>query len=174
MKRREQNQARKDWDAFKVAIKELDLIVTTVLLRGTFDSGIRHSLPDVLSGDSIRPPWNDETGETAIRFPEGDSVDEDIEAMATNIHNALNIAKKIMAITPANVAERALESIPNCAACGDQILGRIFYSRWDEKCRSRFRRWVESGHSADEKLVFEKMVSSERAAEAATQTGKTQ
>ena len=147
--------------------------MTTVLLRGTFDSGHRKKSPD---GEpeigTPGPSWSDETGESAIREPVGDSVESDILAMADNIHNALNIAKKVIAITPTDVAERALDAIPDCAACGDPIAGKIYYSRWDEKCRSRFRRWVENGHPADEKLLFEKMVIAERAATAATQGEK--
>ena len=109
--------------------------------------------------DKTPPPaYGDETGETAIATEIIDATLRDIESMAQHVHYALNLAKKVLAITPQDVVERAERSTPNCAACGDLISGKVFYSRWDEKCRRRFRRWVEAGNPADEKHRFEVMV----------------
>ena len=142
MRRRDQNQGRRDYDEFRQAIEMLDPIITTVLLRGTHDSGIRRALPDVEPGDSETPPWNDETGETAIRQPQGDTVEKRIEALVALVHNALNIAKGIIEITSEDdliTGNVAVKSVPDCPACGDPCYGGV-RNGFDDKCRKRWDR----------------------------------
>lgn len=163
MNRRQQNRALKDWAELVSAVDLLGPLVAPVLARGTYDSG-QHKMPERGGPESGTPPpsYADPTGEIAVRESKDDAVHKHIVAMARNIALALNIAKAVMAITPENVAERAKRSVPNCAACGDLITGKIFFSRWDNKCRTRFRRWVEDGNAADEKLRFEQIVQNEQ------------
>ena len=159
MKRRDQNQAIKDFGLLKALIAEMDEFLLEVLSRGTFTSGQRKR-----DGGELAPElkgtlaYIDPTGETAISDELADSVTSDVAAMVGHITFALNIAKHVISITPDDVAERAKRSVPDCAACGDPISGKIFYGRWDDKCRQRFRKWVNEGHSPDEKLIFETLV----------------
>ena len=143
MDRREQNQAARDWIALKDAVDTLDPIITTVLLRGTYDSGIRRSWPDIEPGDSEKPPWADETGETAIRQAvQYDAVERSIAALAAAVHRALNIAKSILDIEPemdmTNVG-RPVRVDPACLACGDPCVGGA-RNGFDNKCRMRWHR----------------------------------
>ena len=142
MRRRDQNQAAREWSELKTAFEMLDPIVTTVLLRGTHDSGIRRALPNAEPGDSETPPWNDETGETAIRQPQGDAVEKSIVALAAAVHRALNIAKAIIEITPEDglaVVDRSVKSVPDCLACGDPCYEGVRHG-FDDKCRKRWNR----------------------------------
>lgn len=165
MKRRDQNQALKEFNLLKNLIAELDERVLEVLSRGTFTSGQRKrdktELAPELRGTLA---YADTTGDTAISEELADSVTSDVMAMVSHMTFAVNIAKHVLSITPDDVVERAKRSVPDCAACGDPVSGKIFYGRWDEKCRSRFRRWVESGNPSDEKLRFEIMVQNEKSA----------
>ena len=143
MRRREQNQAARDWIALKDAVASLDPIITTVLLRGTYDSGIRRSLPDVEPGDSEKPAWADETGETAIRQAvQYDAVEKSVVAMAAAINRALHIAESIVAITPemdmTNIGRTVLV-VPDCLACGVPCKGGVRHG-FDDKCRKRWDR----------------------------------
>ena len=165
MKRRDQNIAQKEWDALKLMWAELDTVVSRVILRGTHDSGIRKSFKSVKGDreDKTPPPaYADPTGESAIRDGVADKVEHNIVEMTSLIHKALNIAKMIMSDNPVDAAERAKRSIPNCEACGDLIVGKIFYGRWDNKCRVRFKRWVQEGNQPDEKIRFERLIQSQR------------
>ena len=144
----------------KDAIAELDPVITTVLLRGTHDSGVRRSLPDVDAGDSETPPWNDETGETAIRKPIGDAVEKSITALATAVHRALNIAKAIIAIKAEDdliTTNVAVKEVPACLACGDLCYGGVRHG-FDDKCR---KRWDRAGRP--DRGEFTALVQRERA-----------
>ncbi len=168
MNRRQQDRALKDWTALKQAVEELDDVVSPVLLRGTFDTGQRlakydgKGKPQYAEQKTQMTSYNDSTGETAIKDEIGDSVHDYVMSMVSNIGNALNAAKQIMSITPKDVADRAKRDVPDCAACGDPVSGKLFYGRWDDKCRKRFSRWVDNGNAPDEKLRFEVMVQNER------------
>ena len=164
MNRREENRALRDFDLLGRIYDELRPLIRPVLARATHDSGQRHHVKDGglapwLRGTGEHP---DPTGDAAIADEIRDSVAADIEGLVKHLGYALNIAKKVLTITPVDVAERAAREIPDCAACGDPINGKIFYGRWDEKCRKRFSRWVEQGNASDEKLRFESLVQKDR------------
>ena len=164
MNRREENRALRDFDLLGRIYDELGPLIRPVLARATHDSGQRHHVKDEdlapwLRGTGEHP---DPTGDAAIADEIRDSVAADIEGMVKHLGYALNIAKKVLTITPVDVAERAAREIPDCAACGDPINGKIFYGRWDNKCRVRFQRWVAAGNAADEKLRFEITIRAEK------------
>lgn len=160
MRRRDQNQAAREWSELKTALGMLDPIVTTVLLRGTHDAGIRRSIPssdDDPERKTPPPTWADPTGEAAIREEFGDDVEKSIVALAAAVHRALNIAKVITSITPADVVERASRTVPDCMACGDPCYGGV-RNGFDEKCR---KRWDRAGRPDRGEFMF--MIKRERA-----------
>jgi hypothetical protein len=156
LKRKEQNQARREFTELQAAFDELAPLVTRVLLRGTFDSGRRKSLK--IKDDPGPPAYADETGEDAISTPYADAVEGYVKAMASHIHEALNNAKSVLEIAPADVAERALQTVPPCMACGDPCHGGV-RSGFDDKCRKRYER---AGHP--DRAEFIAMVKRERKA----------
>ena len=145
MRRRDQNQAAREWSELKTALGMLDPIVTTVLLRGTHDAGIRRSIPssdDDPERKTPPPTWADPTGEAAIREEFGDDVEKSIVALAAAVHRALNIAKAIIEITPEDglaVVDRSVKSVPDCLACGDPCYEGVRHG-FDDKCRKRWNR----------------------------------
>lgn len=167
MARPQQNTTIKEFEALDRALNELRTRVLPAVSRDTFSSGV-YLQPKLTKSDPMfekdsRTSYADTTGELAISQEQADIVYHYVKAISDNIHNALNAAKTVLAITPSDVAERARISTPDCSACGDPIVGKIFYGRWDNKCRVRFRRWVESGNASDEKMRFEIMVRDGRA-----------
>ena len=166
MNRKEQNAALKDLERLDGIAAELKLLGAEVLARGRFGTGIyvAPKTPHDPERQTPPPAYNDETGEHATSRELSDEVTKLIVTMADNIHKALNIAEHIVSIVvvPADVGERAKTTIPDCGACGDPIVGKIHYGRWDDKCRMRFKRWVEDGNAPDEKIRFELLVRTER------------
>ena len=175
MARKQQNDTEAEWNITRRTFHELDEVLVLAIARDTFSSGvqlqqklngdIRKGPVDPMFGADTPPPYGDSTGELAISKEQSDAVHAYVQIISDNVfkasealRHALNSAKTILAVTPADVTERAYQSIPDCTACGDPILGKIFYGRWDDKCRTRFRRWVEAGNPPDEKLKFEMMV----------------
>jgi len=142
VRRRDQNQARKDWDDLKDVIAELDPMITEVLLRAS-QLPRRKRMPDGSPEvGTPSPPWSDPTGEEAVsQSQHHDSVEMSINTLTNMLRRALNTAKVIKAITPADVRDRASRSIPECLACGDPCFGGV-RNGFDEKCG---RRWDRAG-----------------------------
>lgn len=136
MKRRDQNQAYKEWVELKRLIADLDSLVVPILLRGTYDSGLTRRGVQV---EDDFAQTNDPTGEMAIREPIDDDVHRDVILIASNIRIAKNTAEHIKAITPESVADRAAREIPDCLACGKPAIGRV-RSGYDDACYMAWRR----------------------------------
>lgn len=143
MNRREQNAALQAWNSLKADIDQLDKTITAVLARGTYDSGERRlpKTPGDREEKSPAPAYNDETGELAIRFAVDDPIHKDIVAMVRNLHLAASNAKKVLAVTPENVAERARRTVPDCLACHRPVEGRVL-SGYDRSC---YEKWTRAG-----------------------------
>ncbi len=158
--RRSQNQAYKEWQALTDLWPDLYKLILPILARYSEESGQRRHLSIVVNREDGTPPpsYSDPTGETAIRGQINDSIYQDIRAFIDHIHHALNIARKIKAVTPADVAERAQREVPDCLACGDPCVGRII-AGFDEKC---YKRWTRHGRS--DRSQFVAMVRRERIA----------
>ena len=167
MNRREQNRALKDIQSFDALLADLKREAPLAIVRGLHDSGIFVS--KMKANDPERgtpqPSYDDPTGEMATSEELSDGVTLSVNALAKHLHYARNLTRLILAITPIDVAERARRSIPDCAACGDPIAGKIFYGRWDNKCRQRFAKWVAQGNPPDEKLRFEQTIRNAQDAE---------
>lgn len=156
MERRDQDKALKDWELLKTHVKALDPFIVAVLLRGTYDSGMRsfHLDDDDPEFESSKTSYADSTGDTAVADLYMDAVTKRVEGIASHISAALSRAQKVLAVGVEDVPE----VVKMCSACGDPIRGRVRLGRWDEKCFSRFRRWVDAGNPPDEKVRFESYV----------------
>ena len=151
MDRKKQNQALRDFNELEQRIESLRPLILAVLVRASGDSDLRRSVHEKSDPEKGTPPpyYADPTGESAMRKQFSESVETKVSAIADHLHYAVNLAKNLLDTTPLDVVERAKRTIPDCTVCGDPISGKVFYGRWDEKCRSKYRRWVDAGNYPD-------------------------
>lgn len=155
MGRRERNDASKQLDDLELRVKQLKLIFRGVQLRAVEDADFRRD-PPRRKGDN--EPWatcisyNDETGETAVRDREGETVEGYVRAMEEHVSKGLTIALQeldyaldraqvVLEIAPRDAVERAKRTVPDCLACGKPVSGRII-SGYDDSC---YKAWQRAG-----------------------------
>jgi hypothetical protein len=141
--RRRQNEALKDIKDLPHLVEALTIHAPQVIVRGQYGSG-SFTQPRT-KGDredhTPAPPYSDPTGEEAISEERSDRVSQSVEAIVGHLQSAVALSKQVLAITPADTAERALRNVPSCLACGDPCYGRV-RSGYDDKC---YTRWLRAG-----------------------------
>ena len=141
MDRWAQNRALKTWAELKRMVNALDALIPAVIIRGTFDSGIRFGvkesdLPEELQGEAIS--YADPTGEAGIAREVADRVTNGVETIAKNIGISLGLAEWILNGVPTTTDEAIRRAIPDCEACGRPVFGRV-KSGFDLECYERKR-----------------------------------
>lgn len=177
MNRKEQNRVAKTWAEIKRAVDALDPLVVPVLLRGTFESGVRKDPQgrSTKSDGSKFPkkafevsaqatPYSDDTGETAIKVEVADRVSRAIETMAKNLGITLNFAKWIVDGVPETTTEAILREIPNCQACDRPVFGKV-KAGYDLECYRRKQTLGISDRSEFRSARLAELVAEQESAE---------
>lgn len=140
MKRSDQNKALKDLQELVATIQDFEQDVRHVLMRDQFSTGQLMVQWDRDDPEAAPPPQHgDPTGEEAIWQERADNIGKTISKMADSVTKWHSMAKWIRDLSSIDVEERAKRSVPDCMACGEPCLGRV-YSGFDQKCYQRWTR----------------------------------
>ena len=152
MGRPEDNQALKDLDELVSAVLFLDLIARPVLVRNRFSSGQRvHHRGELAEMEGTPPPhYSDPTGDSAVWNEEmADGIGKTLRGLARVVSGAGSLTHWLIDLADTDVVKRAERTIPNCLACGDACLDRV-YAGLDPKC---YQRWIRAGRPDRAKFI---------------------
>lgn len=123
-----------DWMNIYSLLNEMDKTVRGVLIRDRFTPGTKVKKRGELGKtegtkigmDGTPPPhYNDPTGDSAIWSEEiRDTTHVDIRGLWQTIRNAHNTLTRLNDLSNTDPKKRAERTLPDCLACGEQILGR--------------------------------------------------
>lgn len=141
MNRPLQNRALKDLQELCADLIDMEKDLRVVLVRGRFEPAPRQ--PPWKADDRMKgtpPPYtSDPTGEEAICGAQAvDEISKTVIALADDLSRCRTTAKRLRDLASIDVAARAERTMPDCLACGDQCVERV-YSGFDQKC---FKRWT--------------------------------
>lgn len=177
--RRAQNQALRDFEQLKRLVAALDPIVTPVLLKASFGTGVRKakSTPRDRERGTPPPDYADPTGEVAVAEEVRDRVATAITAITKHVTEAVNLARWVQEDVPNTNSEAIKREIPNCQACDRAVFGRV-KSGYCQECYDR-KRYLQVADRAEfrklrlaELVVQDEIEAEQRAAHVdPTQTG---
>lgn len=143
MNRDLQNRALKDLQELCADLSDLEKDLRVVLIRGRFEPApwlAPWKADDPMKG-TPPPHYGDPAGEAAMAGDQPiDEISKVVIALANDLSRCRTTAKRLRDLASTDVVARAERTMPDCLACGDQCIDRV-YSGFDQKC---YRRWVRA------------------------------